>query len=275
MNIWGKVIGGFFGILLAGPLGLILGLFIGHLFDKGLASSQDWSFSKQNTSAAQQAFFNSTFLVMGHLAKLDGRISENEIKLARQVMRRLGLNETMRYKAIELFNQGKLPSFNLEQTLRELVRTCHRNQVLLKFFIEIQIQTVLAEQPISREKQRALGQICQSLGFSAPDFTIFEHLFNFEQSFRQNYHSQQQRGYQHASSRPSPSLHLREAYAILGITESATPAEIKKAYRKQMSQHHPDKLLAKGLPEEMIKMATEKTQNIKAAYECICSAKGI
>ena len=60
-----------------------------------------------------------------------------------------------------------------------------------------------------------------------------------------------------------------------GISEQASPAEIKKAYRKQMSQHHPDKLLAKGLPEEMIKIATEKTQNIKAAYDRICAAKGI
>jgi len=62
---------------------------------------------------------------------------------------------------------------------------------------------------------------------------------------------------------------LKEAYAVLGITNAASKAEVKKAYRRQMNEHHPDKLVSKGMPEEMVKMATEKTQEIKAAYELI------
>lgn len=275
MNIWGKLIGGFFGFLLAGPLGLILGVFIGHLFDKGFTRNQSWTFfSSVNPTAAQQAFFDSTFLIMGHIAKLDGRVSEAEIQAARSIMQRLSLTEAMKQKAINLFNQGKQPTFDLEKTLQQLVQTCHHNQVLLRLFVEIQMQTALAEQPISHEKQRVLQKICQHLGFSPPNFSFFEHIFNFEHAFRQQ-SSQQQNYYQYQSPRAHYQLNLQDAYNILGVSEGSTPAEIKKAYRKLMSQHHPDKLLAKGLPEEMIKIATEKTQNIKAAYERICAAKGI
>ena len=53
------------------------------------------------------------------------------------------------------------------------------------------------------------------------------------------------------------------------MTAKCSDIELKKAYRRQMNQHHPDKLVAKGLPEEMIDIATEKTQAIKAAYDLI------
>ncbi len=146
--------------------------------------------------------------------------------------------------------------------------------MLLKLFVEIQMQTALAEHHLTADKQKVLQKICQYLGFAPLNFSFFEHIFNFEQAFRQQSSQQQQQGhYQPPHSRHQ--LNLQDAYAILGVSENATPVEIKKAYRKQMSQHHPDKLLAKGLPEEMIKIATEKTQNIKAAYDRICMAKGI
>ncbi|MGB8807560.1 MAG: co-chaperone DjlA, partial [Candidatus Rickettsiella isopodorum] len=154
MNIWGKLVGGFFGFLFAGPFGLILGVIIGHLFDRGLRQNQSWTFSSVNPNVAQQVFFNSTFLVMGHIAKLDGRISEAEIQAARAIMNRLGLTETMRQKAIDLFNQGKQASFNLEETLKKLVQACHCNKVLLKLFVEIQMQTALAEGHLTADKQR-------------------------------------------------------------------------------------------------------------------------
>jgi DnaJ like chaperone protein len=64
---------------------------------------------------------------------------------------------------------------------------------------------------------------------------------------------------------------LQAAYDLLGVSEGVSDAELKKAYRRQMNQHHPDKLVAKGLPEEMIEIATQKTQDIKAAYELIKS----
>jgi DnaJ like chaperone protein len=274
MNMWGKLIGGFFGFLLAGPIGFILGILIGYFFDRGFTRNQKNTFSS-HPATAQQVFFNSTFLVMGHIAKLDGRVSEAEIQAARAIMNRLGLNEDMREKAIHLFNQGKQSSFDLESTLKKLAQACHHNRVLLKLFMEIQVQTALAEHYVNLKKQKALQKISHYLGSPPINLSFFEHLFRFEDSFRRQSRQQSnERAYQ-SSSPSQPTLNLREAYAILGVSESASPADIKKAYRKQMSLHHPDKLLSKGLPEEMIKIATEKTQNIKAAYDRICLVKGL
>lgn len=275
MHVWGKIIGGLCGLLVGGAIGLIIGVAIGHWFDRGLGQSL-WHGGGAGQAQAQQAFFDATFLVMGHIAKADGRVSEAEIENARNVMRRLNLNETLKQRAIQLFNQGKQPDFNLDQTLLRLTQACHRNRVLLRMFLEIQFQAVLAEGTPSAAKQRILQQICQRFGIPPLNFAFFNNFFNYGQT------GYQQQGYQRYSQQGSysnfgrsPQQDLNEAYSTLGITASATDAEVKRAYRRLMSQHHPDKLVSKGLPEEMIKLATEKTQTIKAAYEQICAVRGI
>lgn len=272
MKFWGKLIGAFCGFLLAGPLGLFLGLIIGHFFDRGLMQQWPaWPFNAGTTGKAQQAFFNATFLVMGHLAKADGRVSEAEIRAAREIMRRMGLDEEQRKRAIELFEEGKQPTFDLKDTLDQLAVACHNNKVLLRLFVELQMQTALADGQLSSAKQQILQTIAQRLGFAPLNFVFFQDFFDFQQAYQQGsqyyqYHQQQRP----ASSRS----HLQEAYTVLGVEASASDVEIKRAYRRLMNQHHPDKLISKGLPEEMLKLATEKTQQIKAAYDTICAARG-
>lgn len=271
MAFWGKIIGGICGLWLAGPIGLILGVIVGHSFDRGLTQQRKpfGQFGAQN-SQAQQTFFKTTFSVMGYIAKADGHVSEAEIQAARSAMNRLGLSEPMRKQAIEYFTEGKQSSFNLEQALTQLIQSCHRNKVLLRMFIEIQMQAAYAEGRLSATKQRILQTICQRLGFAPLNFGFFEDLFNFQQGHQRQGHQQQN------YRRPGTTqLRLQDAYTLLGIPETANNADVKRAYRRLMSQHHPDKLVSKGLPEEMIKVATEKTQNIKAAYERICEARGV
>lgn len=268
MAFWGKIIGGFCGFLLGGPLGMFLGIIIGHVFDRGF-QRQGWHYHFGHQAQAQQTFFNTTFLVMGYLAKVDGRVSEAEIQAARAVMSQMGLSEKQRQLAMDLFSQGKQPDFNLEQTLTQLVSACHHNKILLRLFVELQMRVVQADGTIDPKKQQVLQTICQRLGFAPINFAFFEDLFG---GFKREY----QRGYQQHTYReaPSPRVTLQDAYTLLGIAETASDAEVKRAYRRLMSQHHPDKLISKGLPEEMLKLATEKTQNIKAAYERICAARG-
>lgn len=277
MTFWGKLIGGFCGFLIAGPFGLLLGIIIGHIFDRGLnISRRQWQFGGSNQAGSQQVFFKTTFLVMGYIAKADGRVSEAEIQAARAVMSRMGLNEAMRQQAMDYFAQGKQADFNLEQSLTELLAACHHNKILLRMFVELQFQVAQADGMLSAQKQQVLQTICQRLGFAPFNFAFFEDLFGFKAGQQQGYQGYQQgyrqQGYQGAQ-RQRFSLH--EAYALLGVNETTSDVDVKRAYRRLMSQHHPDKLVSKGLPEEMMKLATEKTQNIKAAYESICAARGV
>lgn len=266
--LWGKLIGGFFGALLAGPLGMLIGVLIGHAFDRGLKVSGEF-YGKHAHAAhkrAQEVFFNTTFLVMGHVAKVDGHVSEREIQAAERVMARLGLRGALKQRAIELFREGKDPSFNLDKALEALFNACHHNPALLQIFAEIQWQVAHADGVLSANKQRVLQTICQRLGIVFYSFSAFEDFFR-----QAGYQQSRQQG---AYTAP-PKNALLDAYKLLGISGAATNADVKKAYRRLMSQNHPDKLIAKGLPEEMVKLATEKTQNICAAYDLVCKNRGM
>ena len=68
---------------------------------------------------------------------------------------------------------------------------------------------------------------------------------------------------------------MADAYKILGVGDSDDNTTVKRAYKKQMSLHHPDKLIAKGLPEQALELAKTKTQDIQAAYELIKEKRGL
>lgn len=256
MSWWGKIAGGAFGFMLGGPLGAALGAVLGHQFDKGLkgASAQ---FTLNDRERVQAAFFAATFSVMGHIAKADGRVSANEIALAEQVMRQMHLNADQRRAAIELFNRGKSPEFSVDDALAQLREVSHRNRNLLRIFLEVQIQAALADGAVEETEDRALLHIADRLGFHP-------------EQIRRLLDMLQAGG---ARDRGAKGPSLEDAYRTLGVDPNASDSEVKKVYRRLMSQHHPDKLVSKGLPEEMIDVATEKTQKIQAAYERIKGAR--
>lgn len=251
MSWWGKIAGGAFGFMLGGPLGAALGAVLGHQFDKGVSGAARISLSDQER--VQAAFFTAAFSVMGYMAKADGRVSRSEIALAERVMAQMRLNADQRRAAIELFNQGKSESFSVNEALDQLRQVSHRNRNLLRVFLEIQIQAALADGVVDDAEYRALLHIAERLGF---DQAQIRRLLDMLQS-----------GGSAGPGRAGPSL--EDAYRTLGVEPGTDFDEVKKAYRRLMNQHHPDKLVSKGLPEEMIEVATEKTQTIKAAYERI------
>ena len=261
MSWWGKFLGGSFGYLLGGPLGALIGIALGHNFDKGLVSNLRRQFEPGDQERVQAAFFTALFSVMGHLAKADGRVSEREIELARDIMQRMNLTEDMRQAAIRLFHQGKQPDFVLPDVLRQFRKECHGRRNLMRMFAEILIHAAYADGRLDVPERSVLDQVRTELGFSAREFRHIEAVVYNARHFGGGGFGQETPAAAGAS--------LREAYAVLGVEESASDAKIKKAYRRMMNQHHPDKLVAKGLPEEMIKLATEKTQEIKQAYEMI------
>ncbi|MGR8979046.1 MAG: co-chaperone DjlA [Gammaproteobacteria bacterium] len=262
MSWLGKFIGGAFGFMLGGPLGAILGASVGHQFDVGLGGIEnDVSFNPGDQQRVQMAFFTTTFSVMGHIAKADGRVSPEEISLANRVMEQMALSGEMRKTAISLFQQGKNPGFPLDDVLTQFYKECHRRTDLLRMFLEIQMQEAFADGVLDSNEERLLLHICARLRISRFDYERLK--IQLQAQYR--FYGQGQYHYH----RPEPKSSLQDAYGILGLTSAATPDEVKKAYRRLMNQHHPDKLVAKGLPEEMMKLAKEKTQKIAKAYETI------
>ncbi|KAF3981751.1 MAG: co-chaperone DjlA [Methylococcales symbiont of Hymedesmia sp. n. MRB-2018] len=258
MSWMGKVVGGAFGFLMGGPLGAILGASVGHQFDTGLNGiKMDEQLSPGDQQRVQMAFFTATFSVMGHIAKADGKVTTAEINLAKRVMDELSLSGDMRKTAIKLFEQGKAEAFPLKDVLQQFRKECHRRTNLIRMFLEIQIQAAFADGVLDQAEEKVLQTICEYLGISRFEYERIKLQFQAQQRFY---------GY---SSQKSASSHLQDAYAILDVDSSATDGEIKKAYRRLMNQHHPDKLVAKGLPEEMMILAKEKTQKITKAYEMI------
>jgi DnaJ like chaperone protein len=259
MGWWGKVIGGTFGFMLGGPLGAVLGASFGHQFDRGVSMQGGVQFAPGATERVQTAFFTATFSVMGYIAKADGQVSRDEIALAEAVMKQMGLSPELRKGARGLFSQGKQSDFPLDEILDQFRREVHRRRSLLRVFIEIQIQAAYADGVMHTEERRALEHICARLGISQADFEALESMIRAQLHHRQ--------------TAPNRGPSLEDAYAILNIDKSATDAEVKRAYRRLMSQHHPDKLVAKGLPEEMMKVATDRTHEIRKAYEAVKEAR--
>lgn len=269
MSWWGKILGGIFGYLVDGPVTALLGALVGHALDSlGSSGRKKNPTKKQKVSsyAAQANYFSSTFSVMGHVSKVDGHVSVNEIRVATLVMDRMGLSKGQREKAISLFNQGKKKSFPLEKTLKVLRDSCMSQKNLLRMFMEIQIMAAMADGEVTSVERHLLLQISQQLGILRMEYERIEGRVRV---------AMQSTGNEPVGERTHGESTIRDAYTMIGVNKEATDREVKKAYRRLLSQHHPDKLVSKGLPEEMMKLATEKTHEIRQAYEVICTARGI
>lgn len=262
--IWqGKALGALIGALTAGPVGGLFGAFIGHLFDAQAQTSAPRSSTSHASNAAsvQEAYFRATFQVMGHLAKADGRVSEQEIRAARAIMNELRLGEREVRFAIELFTEGKAADFPLDRVLRDLSRACAHRADLRRMFVQIQLQAALWGGSLDAAGRKVLKRICDALDVSAYELVQMEALLRMQRS--------------RATANPAPPNKVAEAHEVLGVALDASDKDVTKAYRRLMNQNHPDKLHAKGLPEAMMRVAEEKTRQIRAAYEIIREARGM
>jgi DnaJ like chaperone protein len=258
MAWWGTLLGGALGYMFGGPLGALLGAALGRNFDQGIKlTGRQAEFGPGQQERVQAAFFTTTFSVMGHIAKSDGKVTHDEIAATESIMAQMQLDARQRKAAIRLFNEGKKDDFPLRDVLSQFLHECHRRRSLVQMFLEIQIATAMADGKLHAAERRILLSMGEQLGFTPAEIEQLLHLS----------------GQTGPGAQRSPPL--AEAYAMLGVDSKADDATVKKAYRRLMNQHHPDKLIAKGLPEEMIQVATEKTQQIKAAYEQIRKARKI
>jgi DnaJ like chaperone protein len=260
----GKAVGGALGLLAGGPIGAALGLFLGHQFDEQASRAEEAPRLQENLATIGETFFRSTFRVMGHLAKADGRVSESEIAAARSIMSDLRLNPLQVRAAVDHFTAGKQPGFDLAAELANLARVCEGRPELPRIFVEIQVRAALVGNNMEGPVRELLRRVAGRLDVSMLEYAHIEAVARIRAG---TFRAQQQR--------VDGTVQLEQAYRVLEITQNAPNEEVVKAYRRQLSRHHPDKLKANGLPDSMIEHAKQRTQQIIEAYELIRERRGI
>ncbi|MFC0322664.1 co-chaperone DjlA [Gallibacterium melopsittaci] len=287
MNFIGKLIGVIVGFKFGGFFGAIFGCILGHLADKKLYELGNVGSSLFGHRVSRQSLFmQTTFAVMGHLSKSKGRVTAEDIDLANSIMDRMQLSVDQRKQAQEAFTRGKAADFPIRQAIKEFRIGCGGRSDLLRMFLEIQIQVALSDQELHPNEKEILFIVAEELGYSSFQFEQMLAMIYAARQFSQGggfhyqYQQYQQQGYQQHSGgyqgarQNSSGPTLEDAYRVLGVSASDEREVVKRAYRKLMNEHHPDKLVAKGLPEEMMEIAKEKAQQIQAAYDLICKVKG-
>lgn len=256
----GKIIGGVLGAIVgAGPIGAAIGALLGHQFDR--QNELEDEPGEGDPRLVSAVFFRSTFTVMGCIAKADGRVSESEIQAARGIMQHLRLSDEQVQMAIRFFTEGKQPSFDFAGSVQELRRVCGGRRDLLRMYMELQMRAALFGSDLQGPARVLLQRAAHGLGISGLELAHLEAVLRLQ------------------GGRPwagvAPTSKLADSYRVLEIEAGASDSEVTRAYRRQMSRNHPDKLVANGLPESMMELAKQKTQQIREAYETICAHRGI
>jgi len=267
----GKLIGAILGLILfRSPWGLLIGMIAGHFFDQSMQTGRGSGAGPQEVG---ERFFRATFEVMGYVAKADGRVSEAEIAAARKVMAELRLDGVQIHAAIAYFTRGKTPDFDLESSIHEFATACAHRPDLLRVFLEIQVRAALEGVDMQGPAKLAVQRVAELLEISRLELAHMEAVLRIR---REQFRAGPRNGGS-AGSQPPPKsgMQLSAAYEILEIDAKASDEEVTKAYRRQVSKHHPDKLKANGLPDSMLEHAKQRTQQIIEAYESIKSARGM
>ncbi len=262
MNWIGKLIGALLGFILTRrPWGVLIGMVFGHFYD--LKAAGGMAGLRVDPAIVRSTFFRTAFSVMGHVAKSDGRVSEQDIAAARRVFRQFNLGEADTRAAMECFTLGKDSGFDAAAALAEMLRVGRGRGDLLRMFLEIQMRAALMGDGMHGATRATLTRVAQALEIGAIEFAHLETVLRL-----------QGHGAAYGDG-PSGRDALAEAYEVLDVPRTATDAEVKRAYRRLMSRNHPDKLVARGLPESMLDVAKQKTQAIQAAYERIRESRGM
>lgn len=261
MRFSGKFFGFVIGFMFGRLFGALLGLWVGHLYDKRMGGTGGFGPLLGQSKNRQSIFFNTTFAVMGHVAKASGQVTETDIRIATLLMDQMNLRGEARREAQQAFREGKSADFDLRTSLKAFRAVTQGRRELLQMFIEIQIQTALSDGELDASEHAILLTVAQELGYGRSQLDELLKRWQAEYRFQQNSNGNK--------------TSITDAYHLLGITQDATDQEVKRAYRKLMNEHHPDKLIAKGLPPEMMEIANRKAQDIQAAYDRVKSERGM
>jgi len=261
---WGKLIGTLLGAATLKPMLALLGLILGHQFDRGFQSRyRAFSDAGARTGMLPDGFAPALFQCMGHLAKADGRVTEEEIRAARGVMHRLNLGPAAVRRAIGHFEDGKSATFAFAATLKRVRRDALRRPEHRLLFVRLLLEVGLSK-PRMRAKERALiWEACTAFDIGRVELAQLEAMLRAQKGFRQSPAGDADRD------------RVSAAYALLGVAPDASNSDIKTAYRRLMNQSHPDKLAASKPDARQLAAAEQKTREVRSAYELLKTRRSI
>ena len=194
------------------------------------------------------------FGLMGRIAKMDGRVTQAEVRFASTIMKLMGLENDDRLKAIRHFETGKQGVIDYLPVMRELVRIIGQGSVLSDLFLKIQCRAAFVKGDMRLEEKVLLRDVAEILGFDKMQFLAIC--------------SEMQGSLDTQNERSDQFIY--DAYRVLQLEPEVEDGEIRRAYLRLMSRYHPDKLMHDDLSEDSMKRAQEKSMAIRAAYETIC-----
>ena len=266
MQYWGKVAGAIAGLATGRPWIALIGLVLGHQFDRGFADKFRKFGSGTSNSQLEQLpdqFVKILFQTVGHIAKADGRVTEEEIRAARGLMHRLGLGPVEVREAMTWFESGKEMSFPLRSTIRDLRVNAARKSESRSLFVRLLLEVALSKPALHQRERVMLWVVCTELDIGRVELAQLEAMLRA------------QRGFRRSAAGDADARRVAAAYRTLGIEKTQTNAEIKKAYRRLMNRNHPDKIASDNPDAAVIAEAERRTREVRSAYEMLKSRRSI
>jgi DnaJ like chaperone protein len=247
--LWpGTLIGAGAGFAIASIPGAMLGALLGHALDRHLRL-QTWGQLREKLGGRPVLRNDELlFVLLGRLAKCDGRVVEGHIQQARQEMLSLEMSESGQRRAIAAFNRGKSGNDQLRGYLRRLSAQPHAAEGVLRACWRM----VWADGRAGTGERELIAQWGKWLGWSRRQV----------QALAADYEPQKR-------SVANKAATYQDAMRLLGVSATTEPAQIKRAYRRLLSRHHPDKIAGSGATEMQVREATEKTRELHGAYTLI------
>ena len=243
MAIWGKILGGAAGLMAGGPLGALIGGLAGHAYDRIKGDQGD---DNQPRLAKQTTFAIGVIVLSAKMAKADGTVTRDEVDAFKQIFH-IPPEEIQNVGRV--FDQARKDSRGFEPYAKQISNLFQDNPAVLE------------------ELLGGLFHIARADGVSHPKEIDFlkkcSHIFGFDDA------TFDRMRVAHMGAA------MDDPYTILGVTRDMSDADIRKAWRKLAREHHPDTLIAQGMPVDFIEVATEKIATINAAYDEIVKQRGM
>lgn len=248
------VIGGGAGYAIASIPGAMLGALLGQAMDRRLHVQSLAELRERISGRTVPRDDELIFILLGRVAKSDGRVVGGHIQQARVEMHRLDLSEPATRRAISAFNRGKDGRDNLRVHLTRLKTQPHAAEGLLRACWRM----AWADGKASRTERELIVLWGKWLGWTPEKV---EALSSTEDD-------------QRTRSPASSGGEYQEAMRLLGVRTDTEPAQIKRAYRRLLSRHHPDKVAGSGASPVQVRAATERTRDLHNAYSVIKNRRG-